>query len=40
VPNSADRLVLLNRMCSFGGGQRSDFGHTPGAGIEPSGVEF
>jgi hypothetical protein len=33
-PTFTDRLVLLNRMCRLGAGQRSDFGHTPGADIE------
>jgi hypothetical protein len=39
-PNSTDRLVLLNRMRHLGPGQRSDFGCTSGADIEPAGVEF
>jgi hypothetical protein len=38
-PNSTDRLVLLNRMRHLGAWQRSDFGYTPGADIESSGVE-
>jgi hypothetical protein len=38
-PSSTDRPVLLNRMCHSVAGQRSDFGYTPGADIEPAGVE-